>query len=117
MNRKQATQEQKEAAAEKRAFLKELTKMVKPLVQAGEYNTYNDAIISTIYTDDENQEFKTFWDWKKAGKKVIKGEQGFIIWGRPIGKTEMSNDQQEEKTINFFPVCYIFSNNQVEDIK
>ena len=83
--------------------------------------TINSIIIDKFYTDEENKEFHTFYDWKKEGKKVKKGEKAFLIWGRKR-KTEQEGPAQVEQgedtknAFSFFPLAYLFSNKQVERI-
>ena len=95
-----------------RSNLKLLSKKVEPLKKAGKIDTINEGIIKTIYTDDKNQEFKSFWSWKKEGKKIKKGSKAFPIWGKPR-KAEKQNEESENDSYKFFPVAYLFSNNQV----
>ena len=92
----------------KREKLKKLSQQVKPLVQDGEFNSVNEALID-LYEDGENTEFHTFHDWKKKGKKILKGSVAFLIWGKPR-KVEQAEDEDEYK---YWPVCYLFSNAQV----
>jgi len=78
--------------------------------------TLNSIIIDMFYKVDDNVEFKTFHDWKKENKKVRKGERGFVIWGKPLkaqGKEEKEKEPNEENG-EFFPICHLFSNKQVE---
>ncbi len=80
--------------------------------------TVNSIIIDKFYKDEENKEFHTFYDWKKEGKKVKKGEKAFLIWGRKR-KTEQEEPTQGEdpkKSFSFYPLAYLFSNKQVESI-
>lgn len=92
----------------KREKLKQLSQQVKPAVLEGEFETVNEALID-LYEDNENQEFHTFHDWKKQGKKILKGSAAFVIWGKPR-KVAQAEDDDEYK---YWPVCYLFSNAQV----
>lgn len=78
----------------------------------------NSILIDDFYTDSENTIFKTFHDWRKENKKVKKGEKAFLVWG---SKKKNNQDKPEEKeqntedlTYSFYPICYLFSNAQVE---
>ena len=100
---------------EARQELKELSKLAKPLVKDGIFDTINEAIIQTVYTTDEHYEFKKFHEWKKAGKSIIKGSRGFPVWTRPIerNEAEASADHEEKDDSTYWGICYLFSNAQV----
>lgn len=102
---------------ERRQELKALSQQVKPLVKEGLYDSVNEALIECFYTDAENKVFHTFNDWIEKGFKIKKGSRAFAIWGspRPLKKVEPPVNQQEEREEDFFPVCYLFSNAQVEE--
>jgi hypothetical protein len=116
----EVTADKKEQAKAKRKALRELSKIAKMRMQADcEGMSVNEILIQEFYTDDENYIFKTFHDWRKEKKKVKKGATAFLIWGKPkdkskkeeTPKTETSEDEKDD----FFPLCYLFSNAQVED--
>jgi hypothetical protein len=92
-----------------RQDLKEKSNLVKPLVQMGEFDTINEALINKLYKSELHNEFKPLVVWNKEGKKVKKGEKAFTIWGKP---RKAKNDDSEDE-FSFFPVCYVFSNKQV----
>lgn len=100
----------------KRDELKALSVALRPLVQQEIYSSINEALLDT-YRTEEHQEFKTFWDWKKVGKSVKKGEKAFPIWGKPLEgkpKEEQPKEGEEgEEDSSFWPLCYMFSNAQV----
>lgn len=98
---------------EKRDILKEHSKTVAPLVKEGMYNTINEAIVKEIYQNERNQEFKTYEQWKAEGKQVRKGEKAFLVWGKPKGSHEGEEQTAEDEKEKFFPVCFLFSNSQV----
>lgn len=102
---------------EKREQLKSLSVTVKPLVESGAYETVNDAILKSIYTDTANTEFKTLRQWNEEGFNVKKGSKAFVIWGKPkpFNKEEgAEKDAKSEEEETFFPLAYLFSNAQVE---
>ncbi len=78
----------------------------------------NDIIVNYFYTDAINTEFHSYKGWQDLGMQVKKGSKGFLIWGR---KRQNINDKQasteEKDQYKFFPLAYIFSNNQVEPIQ
>jgi hypothetical protein len=99
---------------EKRNALKELSKIAKIRISADcEGMTVNEVLISEFYTDEENEEFKTLFDWNKNGYQVLKGSIAFLIWGKPkpITKEKKNDDEDDDE---FFPICYLFSNAQVK---
>jgi len=73
------------------------------------------------------EQFKTFHDWKKAGYKVKKGSKSFRVWGSPLKAKKQGEEQQAEpatesktdaeKTFRFWPMCSLFTENQVEPIE
>jgi len=99
---------------ERREELKALSQQVKPLVKECVYDSVNEALIECFYRDADNSEFHTFFDWIEKGYKIKKGSRAFAIWGspRPLKKVEPSKEEGKEE--DFFPICYLFSNSQVE---
>lgn len=89
----------------------------------------NYFIVKYIYTPQgEKKEFKTFHEWKAEGASVKKGEKAFLIWGQPrkgvkYGEEaeQAANAPKEQQTeaerlaqqYEFFPLCYLFSEDQV----
>jgi hypothetical protein len=75
------------------------------------------------------EHFKTFHDWKKAGYKVKKGSKSYRVWGSPLKAKKPGEEQQAEpapeaegksdaaKTFKFWPMCSLFTENQVEPIE
>jgi len=77
----------------------------------------NDIIIDYFYTDEENTEFHTYKGWQELGMQVKKGSKSFVIWGRKRQNIDDKKAAAEEKDqYKFFPLAFIFSNNQVEKI-
>lgn len=112
-------EEYKAKAVERRKELKELSKIAKKCQTTScEGMTINEILIEHFYKNEENTEFKTLYDWRKAGFKVIKGSKSFVIWGKPkqikdkAEKQKKTNEDEEES--EFYPICYIFSNAQVQ---
>ncbi len=105
---KKKTQESK-TQNPKRIKLKHLSKTVKPLIESGEFDSVNEALIAT-YENEFNNEFHTFHHWKKLGKKILKGSEAFLIWGSPRKVVQ----QEEEDEYKYWPVCYLFSDAQVQ---
>ena len=106
---------------ENRETLKALSLQVKPLVNSGQYDFINEALIDCFYKQDGHEEFNTLPQWNKKGYRIKRGSRAFVVWGSP---KEMSKEQQaeqqaaesegDEEKENFWPLCYLFSNLQVE---
>ena len=113
--------DKKEQAKAKRKALREISKIAKLRMQADcEGMSVNEILIEEFYTDENNQVFKTFHDWKKEGFNVNKGENAFLVWGKPRAiNQEQTQNQEKEDEDEFFPICYLFSNAQVtkSDVK
>lgn len=78
----------------------------------------NDIIIEYFYTDEKNTEFHTYKGWQELGYQVKKGSKSFVIWGRKRQNIDDKKAATEEKDqYKFFPLAFIFSNNQVEKIE
>ena len=100
-------------AKQTRDNLKAISGPAKLLVQMGRFDTVNEAIIETIYSSKEHQEFKTFNEWGKLGFKVVKGSKAFAVWAKPK-QAQNHNTEKEGDEYKYFPICYLFSNAQVE---
>lgn len=118
----------KESEQEKRPIdiarenLKLLSLEVKDLVEEGTFLTINDAIMETLYKDDTHREFKSYRQWKKDGYQVKKGEKAYLLWARPkqIQKPieeGTTTEEQLDEMLKYFPIAYLFSNAQVENIE
>ena len=110
--------EQQIKAKERRAKLRELSKIAKMRMSADcEGMTVNEILIEEFYTDEENHDFKTLHQWSKDGFKVKKGSQSFLVWGKPRpitkGAENTPNKATEDEESDFYPLCYLFSNAQV----
>ena len=101
---------------ENRETLKALSAPLRLLKKQGAIESINDALIE-IYKgkEPEIQEFRTFDQWKKEGKKILKGSKAFLVWGKPkTFKPENAEaSKEEENEMEYFPICYLFSNLQV----
>lgn len=111
--------EKQERHRERRKHLKELSKIAKLRMNEDcEGMSVNEILVQEFYTDKENTEFKTLLQWNKEGFKVKKGAVSFLVWGKPRTKEKEQEEQnppsEEEKEDEFYPLCYLFSNNQVE---
>ena len=114
-NRK-PTEKQLAAMREKREELKAISKPFKKLVEQGEISNINEGLVA-MYAEDGHTVLKTMKQWNKEGKKIIKGEHAFLLWGKPqpIKNRETPPEpDKEEEDPEFFPICFVFSQHQVE---
>lgn len=89
-------------------------------IQAVNALRINDVIVKYFYKSPEHHTFNTFWGWKKEGYSVKKGENAFLIWGRPKDVQDKEKGKKtttDEDNGRFFPVSFIFSNAQVKPLE
>lgn len=102
-----------EQMIQKRNHLKELSKIVSPMIEQGEISTINEGL-AKIYADEGHTTLKSFKQWLADGFAPKKGSKALLLWGAPV-----KNEQQEqppaegEKEKSFFPVAFVFSQMQV----
>ncbi len=101
---------------EKKQFLKSISIEAKEQIELGitEETTVNSVLLSWLI-NTEHQEFHNFWDWKKKGFKVKKGEKAFFVWSKKM-KSKDKQSEEEDKEYSFYSLAYLFSNAQVEPI-
>ena len=103
---------------QKRQHLAELSRVIKMKIQQGVTSAanVNEGLIE-FYSEGEDLEFNTFFEWKKLGYSIKKGSKAFLVWGKPrkipVINTEKDSDQEEDE-FKFWPVAYLFSEKQVE---
>jgi hypothetical protein len=110
--------ETKSKIQEKREFLKDLSSGLKLLKKDGAIDTINEGL-KDLYAQSGHTELKTLKQWNEAGKRVRKGEHALLLWAKPKRITP-NPDNQSEKTkeddgLNYFPICFVFSNLQVRE--
>ncbi len=105
------TTDKKEELKQRRQTLMNHSAEVQELVKAGAYPTINSAVIQLFYKNNGHTEFNTIHQWNKAGFRVMRGEKGFPVWGRP--KHVQQETDPDENARKFWPLCYLFSNRQV----
>lgn len=97
----------------KREELKQLSAGLKELVKVGTIETINEGL-KEIYKSSGHDVLKTLRQWNRDGKRVVKGESALLLWGSPrkidLKKAEKS---EEAEKLDFYPICYVFSNKQV----
>lgn len=122
---------------EKRAILIELSQQAKQLRQDKINNaqtteeaafwssrTINYMLLNHIYKS-ERVRFETFKEWKAQGATIKKGAKATIIWGQPRqGVATIEQKLQKDphsvpvddiavEEYEFFPLCYLFSEDDV----
>lgn len=98
---------------ENREKLKGMSRAIKMLIKEGVYDSVNEGL-AELYKQEGHTELKKFWDWKKEGKTIRKGEKALLLWGQPRNaKKKEQPPEGESDEFEFFPVCYVFSNLQV----
>ncbi|MFA9219671.1 MAG: ArdC-like ssDNA-binding domain-containing protein [Sediminibacterium sp.] len=109
---------EKTTIQEKRQQLKDMSQQVKPLVKQELFDNVNEAVIATFYRTEGNTEFHTYRQWKEKGFQVRKGERAFFVWAKPLNALqEEQGKETDEESSRYFPLCFLFSNLQVEPIK
>ena len=86
------------------------------LVKEGEADSVNEVLIDMYKQDNpEIKEFNTFHQWKKLGKTIKKGSKAFLVWAQPkdVKKQEPQPDTGETEEYQYWPICYLFADTQV----
>ena len=100
---------------EKRTILKGLSKPLQILVKEAAIPTVNDGL-KAIYAQSGHTELKTLKQWNKEGRSIKKGSHALCLWGAPkkVETTQVEEAQGEDNDpMNFYPICFVFSNLQV----
>ena len=115
---KPLTEKQAYARARRKA-LKDLCNTLQAAAKAAGIEETPNELLREYYAQAGHTELKTFEEWKQAGFYIRKGEKAILLWGHPkpsrqakeaakqAGKTE------EEAENDFYPLAYLFSNQQV----
>lgn len=107
----------------RRLELVKLSRAFKPLVGAGKFQNVNAAIVAYYTQQTGAKTWHTFKGWKDAGFSVTKGATGFPIWAqpRPMGAAKQEGEPaqlaESGEGPNWFPVCYLFHDGQVQAIE
>jgi hypothetical protein len=108
----------------KRNNLKAISRIAQQAIKNGatDAQTVNEFVINSFKSDNLGiEEFHTFNQWKEKGFKILKGSTAYVVWGSPRkGKANEPvklDDGTESDEFEFFPLCYLFSNLQVEKSK
>ena len=111
--KRQPTEAQKEAMRAKRDELRAISKTIKILVKEGKYDT---GLIE-YYAENGHKNLKTIHQWNGLNMIVKKGEHALLLWGTPKKtgkKDEAKTPDQEEKEMEFYPLCFVLSDIQVQ---
>ncbi len=100
----------------KRIMLAKLSQQVRVLVESGQFDSINEALIAN-YSNGKPLKFNTFKQWKEKGFSVKKGEKAFLVWGTPRQVPVDPEADAESEEFKFWPVCYLFSEKQVQKRK
>ena len=100
----------------RRKKLSMLSRVIKAQIEVGDIEaaTINEGLIET-YSKGEQLEFNTFHQWKKKNFQVKKGSEAFAVWGKPRKVPVPDSDKDDE--FKFWPICYLFSQEQVQPIE
>jgi hypothetical protein len=111
---KDKKEERREQFLEKRKQLIALSQLIRPLVDEGEFETVNQGLLSTYMEENQQaNEFNTFNQWKEKGYTINKGSKAFIVWGQPRKAQQVPEGSNEPEEYKYWPICYLFSNEQV----
>ena len=104
----------------RRKALSDLSRLIKPLVQAGQFDSVNDGLLHTYREETGQSVFHTFRDWRERGCFVNKGETGYPIWSRPMALQDKPEGADETETSSkperrVFRMAYLFHYGQVTD--
>ncbi|MBD3589559.1 hypothetical protein HC965_09280 [Bacteroides sp. GM023] len=102
---------------EKREILKGLSKPLQQLAKEGAISSVNDGL-KEIYAQSGHTQLKTLQQWNRAGKRVVKGSHALCLWGAPkqIDRQQQEDNQDgENDPSEFYPICFVFSNLQVNE--
>ncbi len=101
----------------KRQALKELSRIAAQIVEKGDASTVNEALVM-IYAEQGHTELHSFKKWLEQGYTVRKGEKALLLWAEPRKALNAEKKTDNEKDeFKFFPLAYVFSQNQVEPLK
>lgn len=76
----------------------------------------NELLLTHYKETTGAKEFHTFKQWKEKGFCVNKGQQSFRFWGTPLGARDKSGDSEDHSKDSFFPMCCVFSDQQVSKV-
>lgn len=114
MNTKVKQSEKQKQYKANRMALIELSKMIRQLIESGEYDSVNEGLKDIYEQSDPNIiEFRTFNQWKQDGATILKGSKAFLVWGQPRQVSQVPEGSTEPEEFKYWPLAYLFANTQV----
>lgn len=104
--------ETKPTIQDRRTYLKEISAPFKALKKAGELPTINEGL-RKLYESKGHLNLKTLREWNEIGRKVKKGERALLMWGTPKKRQPKPEDTEADE-LDFYPICFLFSEQQTE---
>lgn len=104
-----ATSAKREIYLARRKWLIDTSNMLKK--GGDEDSTVND-MLREMYEEEGHTELNTLHQWNELGYKVRKGEHALLVWGSP--RQSQQGDDDEDASTKYWPICYLFSQLQVE---
>lgn len=100
---------------ENRSFLHDLCTEIYTFQDKAEGITKNMRLIQ-YYESFGFSDFRTYKQWKEAGKQVKKGEKAFLVWAKPLSSQKPKEEAtaEDQDGPEFFPLCYLFAASQVQ---
>ena len=115
---KPLTEKQANARARRQA-LKNLCNTLQAAAKAAGKEETPNELLREYYAQAGHTELKTFDEWKQAGFYIRKGEKAILLWGHPKPSRQakeaakQAGKPEEEAENDFYPLAYLFSNQQV----
>ena len=115
---KHLTEKQANARARRQA-LKDLCNALQEAAKAAGMEEKPNELLREYYAQAGHTELKTFEEWKQAGFYIRKGEKAILLWGHPKPSRQakeaakQAGKPEEEAENDFYPLAYLFSNQQV----
>ena len=115
---KPLTEKQANARARRQA-LKNLCNTLQAAAKAAGMEESPNELLRGYYAQAGHTELKTFEEWKQAGFYIRKGEKAILLWGHPKPSRQakeaakQAGKPEEEAENDFYPLAYLFSNQQV----
>ena len=115
---KPLTEKQANARARRQA-LKDLCNTLQAAAKAAGMEESPNELLREYYAQAGHTELKTFEEWKQAGFYIRKGEKAILLWGHPKPSRQakeaakQAGKPEEEAENDFYPLAYLFSNQQV----
>lgn len=115
---KPLTEKQAIARARRKA-LKDLCNTLQAAAKTAGMEESPNELLREYYAQAGHTELKTFEEWKQAGFYIRKGEKAILLWGHPKPSRQakeaakQAGKPEEEAENDFYPLAYLFSNQQV----